>query len=397
MSRLGIILSIFIFYVGFFANAQEYIVKSFEIIQNDIDARVNSRVGNDGRKCALLKVFVQDGINHVNGSVIGEIETKGMEKRIYLTHETKMVELVFDNHFPLKIRFDDYNVPVLTEQTVYVLKLVDDNSVGHFLTFNETQSNSSAVVPSDINIYQSENERTKENTYVVIVGNENYRCHPYCQYAHNDSEGFEKICHEVLKIPKDNVFKCLDATYAEINTQIQYLREICDNSPDSLNIIFYYVGYGLSDNRDKISYLLPSDANGSRFEDCISLKDLCDTFDNMKAKNVTVFLETSFGGMTRDGRIVVDYIAPKNKTIVFCATDKNQVALAFDEHKHGLFTYYLLKNIKESNGNILLKDLADNIHKNVKEKSFELRHIEQTPKVIVPHLLDDSWKTSPIY
>ncbi len=111
-----------------FASAQDYIVKSFEIIPDDIDARVNSRVGNNGRKCALLKVYVQDGINHVNGSVVGDIETKGMEKRIYLAHDSKQVEFVFENHFPLRIKFDDYNIPVVTEQTVYALKLIEENS-----------------------------------------------------------------------------------------------------------------------------------------------------------------------------------------------------------------------------------------------------------------------------
>ncbi len=120
------ILTVFLICLGVFASAQEYIVKSFEIIPDDIDARVNSRVGYNGRKCALLKVYVQDGINHVNGSVVGDIETKGMEKRIYLAHDSKQVELVFENHFPLRIKFDDYNIPVVTEQTVYVLKLTED-------------------------------------------------------------------------------------------------------------------------------------------------------------------------------------------------------------------------------------------------------------------------------
>lgn len=114
--------------VGLCAAAQSYVVQSFEISPDDIDARVNSRVGNNGRKCALIKVYVQDGINHANGSVIGEIEAKGMEKRIYMAHDSKQVELVFDNHLPLRIKFDDYKVPVVTEQTVYILRLVDPQS-----------------------------------------------------------------------------------------------------------------------------------------------------------------------------------------------------------------------------------------------------------------------------
>ncbi len=109
-------------------SAQEYKVVSFETATGDLSARVNSRVGANGRKCALLKVYVSDGIDHASGSSVGEIVSKGMEKWVYMAHDSKQVELVFDNHLPLRIVFDNYNVPVLTEQTVYVVKLVEEGA-----------------------------------------------------------------------------------------------------------------------------------------------------------------------------------------------------------------------------------------------------------------------------
>ena len=109
-------------------SAQEYKVVSFETATGDLTARVNRRVDANGRKCALLKVYVSDGIDHAGGSSVGEIVSKGMEKWIYMAHDSKQVELVFDNHLPLRIVFDNYNVPVLTEQTVYVVKLVEEGA-----------------------------------------------------------------------------------------------------------------------------------------------------------------------------------------------------------------------------------------------------------------------------
>lgn len=117
--------------LSFTCAAQEYKVVSFEIVPNDITARTNPRVDLNGRKCAMIKVFVQDRIDHANGSAVGDIVYKGgMEKWVYIAHDSKNVELVFDNHLPIYIRFDDYNVPVLTEQTVYVLKLTDEVHAG---------------------------------------------------------------------------------------------------------------------------------------------------------------------------------------------------------------------------------------------------------------------------
>ncbi len=119
MNRTAIFATVFlILAVGWAAYGQEYKVGSFEAAPGDISARVNSRVGANGRKCALLKVFGPDRIDHANGSAVGDIVSKGREKWGYTAHDSKQVELVFDNHFPLHIVFDEYNWPVLTEQTV---------------------------------------------------------------------------------------------------------------------------------------------------------------------------------------------------------------------------------------------------------------------------------------
>lgn len=124
------------------SSAQEFQVERFETMHEDLSARVNPRVGINGRKCALLKVYVQDEINHVNGSCVGDIISKGIEKWIYMAHDSRQVEIVFRNHFPLRIKFDDYNVPVLTEQTVYVVRLIDTNlntSANHSDNFYESR------------------------------------------------------------------------------------------------------------------------------------------------------------------------------------------------------------------------------------------------------------------
>lgn len=63
-------------------SAQEYEVLSFEVKQNDMSARTNPRVDANGRKCTIIKVYVDDKIATVRGSVVGEVESIGMEKQI---------------------------------------------------------------------------------------------------------------------------------------------------------------------------------------------------------------------------------------------------------------------------------------------------------------------------
>lgn len=112
----------------FVAMAQSFTVESMQVMQNDLTARTNPRVGNDGNKCALLKIYVADNLAKARGTVVGEIEQTGMEKLIYMGHNAKEVELVFDRHMPILIRFDEYNIPALTGNMVYKIVLTENAS-----------------------------------------------------------------------------------------------------------------------------------------------------------------------------------------------------------------------------------------------------------------------------
>lgn len=266
-----------------------------------------------------------------------------------------------------------------------------------------SQNNQNDSRPSsDVDINIPVTSRKNDKTYVVVIGNEMYKHHSDVPYAHNDSRVFAEYCQKVLGVPEDNIRKCEDATYSEINEQIKYLQKRCEMSPDELNVIFYYAGHGIPDVSDRSAYLLPADASGTDFESCFSLNRLYDTFDNMHAKNVTVFLDACFSGATRNSEMlfaerfvefeVEDFVA-KGNTVVFSATEGNQTAMGYDEQQHGFFTYYLLKSLQESKGNITLKDLADNIHNNVKAKSFDKKNKAQSPKVTTSPALGDSWQS----
>ena len=108
--------------------AQEYTVESFNVVQDDLTAKTNPKTDLNGKRCALIKVYVDDKIAAVRGNIIGDVTTIGMEKSFYLTDGSRKLELIFDNHYPLKIVFDEYNIPALTGAMTYVLKLKTNGS-----------------------------------------------------------------------------------------------------------------------------------------------------------------------------------------------------------------------------------------------------------------------------
>lgn len=124
-----LLLTIFIF-LELTISAQEYEVVSFDVEKTDLTARTNPRVDSNGRKCAVIKIYADDQIAAVRGAVVGDVTSTGMEKLVYMSHDAKAVELVFDHHYPLKMVFEDFGYPTITGQMTYVCKLSGKGDTG---------------------------------------------------------------------------------------------------------------------------------------------------------------------------------------------------------------------------------------------------------------------------
>ena len=68
--------------------------------------------------------------------------------------------------------------------------------------------------------------------------------------------------------------------------------------------------------------------------------------------------------------------------VAFSAAQGNETAYAYQEKSHGLFTYYLLKKLKESQGDITLGELADYLNAQVTRMSAEDRSKSQHPTAV---------------
>ncbi|MCM1067143.1 MAG: caspase family protein [Muribaculaceae bacterium] len=255
---------------------------------------------------------------------------------------------------------------------------------------------------SDVDINIPEAGHRNDRTYAVIIGNENYKHHAKVNYARNDAGVFATYCNKVLGIPADNIRRIDDATQAEIKEQVRYLEQKTAMNPDRLNIIFYYAGHGIPDVANSAAYLLPSDVSGTDFETCYSLESLYESFDNMPARNVTVFLDACFSGATRSSGMIfaerfveyeVEDLVAKGNTVVFSATTGKQTAMGYDEQNHGFFTYYLLKALQETRGDITLRELADRISRDVDNKAFDKKNKHQTPTVKASPALGSAWES----
>ena len=255
---------------------------------------------------------------------------------------------------------------------------------------------------SDVDINIPINKKgVAENTFVVIIANENYQEVAKVPYTINDGEIFAEYCKKTLGIPETNVSLVKDATANNIKREIRWLTQILQQFKGEAQAIVYYAGHGIPDESTKDSYLLPVDGYGDDPTTGYSLNELYKTLNSVPSKSTLVFLDACFSGAQRDGGMLASArgvaikakpTAPLGNMVVFSAAQGDETAYPYKEHSHGLFTYYLLKKLQESEGNITLGELSDYITDQVGKRSIIVNRKSQTPTVSVSSAMQGDWK-----
>ncbi|MEE0922558.1 MAG: leucine-rich repeat protein [Paludibacteraceae bacterium] len=239
-----------------------------------------------------------------------------------------------------------------------------------------------------------------ENTFVVIIANENYEQVASVPYAINDGQVFQQYCERTLGIPHQNIKTYIDATYNHIRAAQSWLQKICEVFEDE-QIIFYYAGHGIPDESSRTAYLLPVDGIGTDILTGYKLDDLYSALGNIPAKNVIVFMDACFSGSKREEGMLASARGvaikarsgmPKGNMVVFSAAQGDETAYPNNEERHGMFTYFLLKKLQDTKGDVTLHELGEYITKNVSQQSILLNGKSQTPCVTPSASLDASWR-----
>lgn len=256
---------------------------------------------------------------------------------------------------------------------------------------------------SDVDVNIPETKVINDKTFAVIISNENYRKVPKVPCAGHDGDVISQYCKKTLGIPENNIRRWKDATYADMLDAIADISKIAemDILKGELNVLFFYSGHGIPDEKTKNAYLLPTDADGKNKTVCYALDDLYAGLNNLNAKQVLVFLDACFSGGTRDSSQIIDTrsitVKPKpaeakGNMVVFSAASGDETAMAYKKQNHGLFTYFLLKKLQESEGNVTLKELGDYIVGNVALQSQLINKKSQTPTVRASISLGTDWE-----
>jgi len=259
---------------------------------------------------------------------------------------------------------------------------------------------------SEIDINIPVTEKKYENKYALIIGNEDYSSYQMglntesnVDFAVNDAQIFKLYAKSTLGIPDENIIYLENAKAVEMSRAIKTLTTVIKNTNGKGDILFYYAGHGFPDEIEKEPYLIPVDVSGSDLQFAVKLDDLYKQLTEYPAQKVTVILDACFSGGARNQSLVATRgvkVKPKDNIlkgniVVFTASSGEQSSLSYKDNNHGLFTYYLLKKIQETNGNISYKELSDYLTEQVSIKSALINQKEQNPQTLISVTAKDNW------
>ena len=250
----------------------------------------------------------------------------------------------------------------------------------------------------DRNIPQSSN--IQDNTYALIIANEDYQFVDDVNFAAHDGEIFKEYCVKTLGIPERQIRYCVNASYGVISGGVDWLKYALNNFENSRAVV-YYCGHGIPDEKTGDAYIIPVDGTGTNTTTCYSLNTLYTILASTKADNITYFVDACFTGANKEGSMLVAArgIAREAKkealngnAVVFSASSGDETAMTYPEKGHGLFTYFLLKKLQETKGNVSYAELAEYIKKHVQKEAFLINEKPQTPIVATSFDASQSWE-----
>lgn len=241
--------------------------------------------------------------------------------------------------------------------------------------------------------------------YALIIGNQDYSSYQTglnsevnVDFARNDAEIFASYVENTLGAESKKVNYIPDATLGKMNRGLAWLIENAVLDKGDAEIIFYYSGHGLPDEETKEAYLMPTDVSGVNVREGIKLDKVIADITAVPSKRATLFIDACFSGGARNqgllaakpGRLKPEPNLLKGKLVMFSSSSGVESSGVYRDKQHGFFTYYLLKKLQETKGDINYMDLGKYLKEEV-QKETTIISKPQTPQVQYSKEVENEW------
>lgn len=239
---------------------------------------------------------------------------------------------------------------------------------------------------------------SRKNAFAIVIGIETYRMKlPKADYAVKDAKLVREYLIKAMGYPEENIILMINENAAKSDFEKYFERWLTNNVEKDGTVFIYFSGHGSPNPKTGEAYMVPYDGDPAFIDHTgYPIKRLYDVLGRLPAKEVFVAMDSCFSGaggrsvLAKGTRPLVmnlqSYSAPQNLTIM-TASSGEQVSSSYDEKRHGLFTYFMLKGIKNEevvrkDGTIAANDLFIYVKPQVERTARKQNNCEQTPQLI---------------
>lgn len=255
------------------------------------------------------------------------------------------------------------------------------------------------TIKSDIDELPVIKTKRNKNAYAIIIGIENYRQKlPKADFATQDARLVAEYLIKAMGYPEENVITLLNDHASNVDLAKYFEKWLPNNVEKNSTVFIYYSGHGAPDPKTGGAYLVPYDGDPSFIaETGYSLKRMYDALGRLPAKEIVIALDSCFSGagdrsvMAQGTRPLVmnlqSHMVLSSNMTVLSASSGEQISSTYAEKGHGLFTYFMLKGIKNedvvrSDGSIAISNLFSYLKPQVELIARKQYNNEQTPQLI---------------
>ncbi len=331
---------------------------------------------------------------------------KDMRFNLTVDDKLEIAKMTIVNMMNNKTYFFDASVPVVFNNQTVVTEF-DPIVIKPNHEDNDEPNNNNTGNDVDTDIPNS--GKTYPNKYALIIGNSNYIEHGSdmvdIKYAINDAKIFKQYAINILGIPNDNnhIYYIEDANATYIKIYMDNFAKLIKAKSEG-EFFVYYSGHG-TQNEQNDAFIVPVGVTSDYINDFgVKLADFYTNIAPEGNKKVFVFLDACFSGGGKTGQLLINAKTGLKRTpntenvssnlFIFAASSEKQISQEYFEKQHGLFTYFLLKNLKETKGEITYGSLTEKVIDDVTSTALNPQNNlkEQTPTININPAIQNQWK-----
>jgi len=254
-------------------------------------------------------------------------------------------------------------------------------------------------IKSDVDKLPTLKNKSNKNAYAIVIGIENYRQKlPMADFATQDALLVADYLVKVMGYPEENVVTLLNDRATNVDLAKYFEKWLPNNVEKGSAVFVYYSGHGAPNPRTGDAYLVPYDGDPSFIDQTgYSLKRMYEALGKLPAKEIIVALDSCFSGaggrsvLAEGARPLVMNLqtsfALSGNIKVMAAASGDQISSTYKDKGHGLFTYFMLKGIKNEDvvkpdGSIAVNALFSYVKPQVERIARKQYNNEQTPQLI---------------